>query len=270
MSRRVTWLCGLPVSLEGTYLPGWAPCAETAAIAFRFDERPPPARLGGEALLEGDGVAVHGRGGTLEVAAWNREEPDQRAWARVDVAASAVEIRSTGERGSTWLRHEVLPELVVSHLWPLHGVAYLHASGTLHGGRARLLLGSSGAGKSTAAALLQAAGDQPFCVDRAGVTADWASPAPFHGGAPASGGRAPLASLFSLDRRAPPGTRRLAPPEALACLAANAFLPRWWPPGLEAGLDLLGKLAERRPIDRLSSEPDERLVERVARASLGA
>ncbi|MHB8418219.1 MAG: hypothetical protein ACYDCL_09090 [Myxococcales bacterium] len=258
-------LCGLPVSLDGPLWPALPAAAGEAAVRFRLSGGT-PRRAEGHQLFEGPSFEVAEAGGRLEIALWERGEGGVRVWAALDPAASTAEIRSLSDPASRRLRDEALPELVVAHLWPLHGVAYLHAAGTTRAGRARLFLGSSGAGKSTAAGCLAAAGDVPFCSDRAGVTAEWAAAAPWHGGSPSDGARAPVEALFALDRGGSRGVWPLPPGEALGCLAANAFLPRWWPAGLARALDVLGALAEALPVHRLCCEPDERLAGLVERA----
>jgi hypothetical protein len=167
------------------------------------------------------------------------------------------------------LRDEILPELLVAHLAPARGLAYLHAAGTLGPGGVRLFLGPSGEGKSTAAGLLVEGGHRLFAADRCAAWVEdrpRVASVPWHGGSAGVGDPADLAALFVLCREGQPGIRRLEGAQALAAVAANAFLPRWWPEGLEAALEAIHRVTARTPVFALCSEPDARLVHRVERA----
>ncbi len=266
------WLAGLPVEIAAP--PGWlevgAPAEGPPLVCVEAEEGAPP-RPEGRELLAGDGVAVRERGGRLEAAVFDRSAPARgpRAWVRLDPAErrALLVAPSPENEADRTLREESCLELVVAHLWPLFGAAYLHAASTRAEPGARLFLGSSGAGKSTAARLLVGAGDVPLGEDRCAVGEGWAAGAPFHGGARDGGARAPLGALFALDREGPEGVERLSPARALLFLSACAFLTRWWAPGLEAGLGRLEAIARTSPLFRLSARPDGRLVELVRRAA---
>ena len=280
---RRRWLCGLPIEIEGpaelwSALPSAAPSA-SPALRVSFNEGPPPP-IAGRLLVQGRGFAVAEAHDRLELELVDRSAPGRgpRLWARLDAATRRCEVvfapsalpmkeedGSAGRRAEAarpeqlddLLIDEVLPELVVAQLWPLWGFAYLHASATLSEGRARLFLGHSGAGKSTAARLLVQAGDRPFCEDRCVARPGLAAAAPWHGGESGAGLPAPLEGLYVLDRSGAAGPPRpLAPAEALRAILPHAFLPRWWPPGLDAALAALGKLAEEATVQRLSTSKE--------------
>jgi hypothetical protein len=268
-------LCGVPVALPEHWGTRWR-LARGDGLAPRLEVRvrsgaclPPRGATG---IFDGPRfwVGMDARGLEFELS---NELSEARVWARWDRATSVVEVcfRSPEQPDDSQLLNEVLPELLVVHLGPFWGGAYLHASGTEAPDGVRLFLGPSGRGKSTAARLLGNAGERIFAVDRCvafpGVK-PLAAAAPWHGGHPGAGESGRLSALFVLNRVGPLGVRRLSGVEALAALTANAFLPRWWPEGLDAALGTLERVARDAPVYALCSEPDHRLVARVRRVEL--
>jgi hypothetical protein len=263
-------LCGIPVTLVAprdvdwrlAEAPGVAPALE---IVVREDDALPVAT--GRRLFEGQ-FSVWEDGDRLAVEL--RDEKG-RALALAQWWRSSGHVEIACVRGAAvdapQLINEVLPELLVVHAAPRHRRAYLHASGTLGASGVRLFLGTSGQGKSTAAQIMmRERAERLFTADRCAAWVDahaWTSSAPWHGGTRAVDFRAPLSALFVLERGAAPGVSALGGSSALAALAANSFLPRWWPEGLDAALEHLERLVTHVPLFALCSEPDARLAARV-------
>jgi hypothetical protein len=239
--------------------------APAVRITFREAMDLPPPR--GERLFHGASFDIWERPGELELVL--RDDalgPCILAQLALQDATVTVTALATATAAELVLRNEVLPELLLTHLAPLWGHAYLHASGTRNRRGVRLFLGRSGAGKSTAAGLLCAEGDAPFCTDRCTAWVDGrprTAAAPWHGGSGGEGASEALDACFVLNRHGPQGATRLTGMRALESLTANAFLPRWWPRGLDAGLQALERVAAEAPVYSLGSEPDRRLVHRV-------
>jgi hypothetical protein len=110
-----------------------------------------------------------------------------------------------------------------------HGAALLHAAGLVVEGRAFLLVGPQGAGKSTWAALGEQAGarvlsDDLVLVDTGGPAGPQALGAPFrstHVHAAYRPGRFPLAAVLFPRHGRPPSWERAAPLVARARILAN-------------------------------------------------
>jgi hypothetical protein len=264
-------LCGIPVTLEAPPGVDWRLAEVSDArpalkIRTREDDALPSAA--GRRLYDGPQFSIWEEGERLAVDLRD-EDVHPLALAEWMRGTGRVEIscRRDAARAHPQLLNEVLPELLVVHAGPTLGRAYLHASGTLAAGEARLFLGTSGQGKSTAAQIMiRERSEQLFTADRCAAWIDgqpWTASAPWHGGTRAEKPRVPLASLFVLERGAAPGVRALAGAAALAALTANCFLPRWWPQGVDAALENLERLVARVPVFALCSEPDARLAARV-------
>jgi hypothetical protein len=264
-------LCGIPVTLAAPLGVDWRLAEASgvrAVLQISVREDDVLATAAGRLLYDGPQFSVWEEGERLVIdlrdddgralalAAWWRSE------GRVEISC-----RREGAVARRQLLDEVLPELLVVHIGPTLGRAYLHASGTLADTGARLFLGTSGQGKSTAAQIMvRERSERLFTADRCAAWIDeqpWTASAPWHGGARAANHREPLAALFVLERGGAPGVQPLAGAKALAALAANSFLPRWWPRGLDAALENLERLVARVPTFALCSEPDVRLAARV-------
>jgi hypothetical protein len=244
-------LCGIPIRLQALVPVSWrlAPAhGEAPELRVRVAEVLALASPDGSRIYDGPRFSVWEHAG------------------RLNVRLLDVDGHPRSDAADLQLRDEVLPELIVAHLWPLRGRAYLHASGTLGPRGVRLFLGPSGEGKSTAAGLLVRSGHRLFAADRCAV---WeqdrprAAGVPWHGGFEKCGAPADLEALFVLERQGHPGTARIDGARAVAALCANAFLPRWWPEGLREAIEAIHRLSARAPVFTLCSEPDARLVRRV-------
>ena len=274
-TQRRILVCGEILRVEGP-ADLWAGCPLAsdddgpAVLEVGATERRALPAAKGQRLFDGPAFSIFEGPAGLEVEL--RDGAVRRGWARFAWRTGQVEVLLCPCESAFDLRlkEEVLPELMVTHLWPLRGRAYLHASGTLRQGRARLFLGPSGEGKTTAARQLEGAGDACFGEDRcvAGCAPEpWAASAPWHGGAPGVGRPSPLAGLFVLQRRGRghEPVRPLPPDEAMGHLVRNAFMPRWWRPGVEAAVDAVGRLARRVPAWSLSVP-----IQEIAQAVRGA
>jgi hypothetical protein len=258
-------LCGIPIEIESNEPVRWRLAASSLEPELRIsvqraDRIPAPC---GTRLFDGPHFSIWESGDRLAI---HLGESAQAEWLR-----GKGRIRVRRRDPEPQLFEEVLPELIAVHACPASGRAYLHAAGTLGEAGVQLFLGPSGRGKSTAARLLASLGAQvPFVADRCAAWIDGrprVAAAPWHGGDEGAGAPQELRALFALDRDGEHGVRRLSGLEALARLTANAFLPRWWPEGMDAALSCLERLAAAVPVYRLSSEPDRRLVERVHSAA---
>lgn len=269
MSARL--LCGVPIQLGGEVSTAWGLPATDAPPRYhvRSSEVAALPAERGQRLFEGPGFSVREADGTLWLTLRDAAAPPC-LWAALQPSERWIEIQALPDlcAAERSLRDALLPELIVTHLWPFEGRSYLHASGTCADGGVRLFLGTSGRGKSTAASLLVEAGERPFCADRCAALASppEVAAAPWHGGQVGDGAAERLRELFVLERGTP-CRQRLRGGAALAALCANAFLPRWWPKGLARALENLAALAEAVPVHRLASEPDRRLVQRVREAA---
>jgi hypothetical protein len=266
-------LCGIPIRLQGLVPVRWrlAPVRREAPELFvRVTEVRTLPSPDGCRIYDGPRFSIWQDAGRLDVRLLGADG-HARIGARLELGEQVVDIACLAPESAAdrELLDEVLPELIVVHLWPMRGRGYLHASATLGPRGVRLFLGTSGEGKSTAAGLLVRSGHRLFATDRCGAWVEdrpRAAGVPWHGGFDACGAPADLEALFVLERHGRPGTARLEGARALAALSANAFLPRWWPEGLEHALEALHRLSARAPIFTLCSEPDQGLVGHVESA----
>jgi hypothetical protein len=266
-------LCGIPIRLQTLVPVRWrlAPArGEAPELLVRVTQVRTLPSPDGARIYDGPHFSIWEHPGRLDARLLDAGG-HERIGARLDLCEQIVDIACLAPESAVdrELLDEVLPELVVVHLWPMRGRAYLHASATLGPRGVRLFLGPSGEGKSTAASLLVRSGHRLFAADRCGAWVEdrpRAAAVPWHGGFDGCGAPADLEALFVLDRHGNPGTARLEGAPALAALAANAFLPRWWPAGLGAALEALDRLSAKAPVFTLSSEPDLGLVGHVESA----
>jgi len=163
-----------------------------------------------------------------------------------------------------------LDELLFQHHLAHAGGLVLHACGVAFGGRAVLLCGRSGAGKTTMARLFRSAlpdatvlSDDRIVVRRRGRS--WrAFGTPWHGsGRFATAGSASVAAVVFLDQSR--ATRLLPIPVANAAvrLLAQSFPPLWEREGMARSLRTTTAMAADVPAYLLRFEPDRGAVEAV-------
>jgi hypothetical protein len=132
------------------------------------------------------------------------------------------------------------------------GGALVHACGLVLEGKALLLPGSSGRGKSTLAGQLPAevalSDERPALRVREGDAA-WLHGTPWRGTAGrVSAGAAPLGAVAFLGLHEPPwGLRPLPPGEAFRRLCFHAFPPLWDREGMERVLELAQRVVTSVP-----------------------
>ena len=150
----------------------------------------------------------------------------------------------------------------------------VHACGVATAGRGVLLLGTSGAGKSTSARLWSGRpGTTILSDDRIVIRSDHGTPriygTPWHGEAgcesPAS---APLEAVFILEQAPRNRIIDLPPSAAVAQMMVRAFPAMWDKGGLEFAVGFLSQLTERVPVRRLQFLPEASAVDCVL-AALG-
>jgi hypothetical protein len=188
------------------------------------------ARIEGAIELPGARVAVLGL---------REGDPSRRMWGAINLLAQAL-----------------------GRALPAEGGLLLHAAGALVDGRAFLLPGSSGAGKTTWARACAAAGLPVLSDDH--VLVDLGAEVPFALGSPLRGrdfpspgrGRWPLAGVL-LARHGTPGLGPAPRLRLSAILQANALFAS--PHDARVG-DLLNRLVERVPTRELSFSPDPSFV----------
>src|SRR5262249_30711126 len=147
----------------------------------------------------------------------------------------------------------------------------LHAAGMVVNGRAVVLAGVSGAGKTTFARLAAGRpGWEPLSDDRVIVRLpDGTREAPAHRtpwpgeGRFAANEGAPLARLVFLTQAESNAVRALSAREAAARLVATASIPWYDAERLGASLEACERLLERVPAALLAFRPDARAVDAV-------
>lgn len=149
------------------------------------------------------------------------------------------------------------------------GGVLLHSSALVRGGRAAVLFGHSGAGKSTAAGLGQAAGCEVLSDDinvLIPVTGTWQAYAVPFGVVGAAGERnepVPLGGLYRLVQAGRDAAVVCTPARAVALLAASAAFVNQDAYRAEALLDTLLELAQRHPVHELHFTRTARFLDRV-------
>ena len=148
----------------------------------------------------------------------------------------------------------------------------VHACGVAHAGRGILLLGTSGAGKSTSARLWS---DRPasrvLSDDRIVIRRDVDTyriyGTPWHGEAGCeSPGSVPLDAVFILEQAPRNRIITMPPSAAVAQMMVRAFPAMWDQGGLEFAVQFLSTLAEHVPVRRLQFLPDASAVDCVLEA----
>jgi hypothetical protein len=164
-----------------------------------------------------------------------------------------------------------LDELLLQQLLSRGLGAEVHGCGLIDpAGRGLLLLGQSGAGKTTTARLWERVpGARVLSDDRVIVReidgARWLYGTPWHGEARlAAAARAPLSATFFLAKAPENILLPIAPTAAAARLYACSFLPFYDPAAIRFSLDFFDELAAQTPCWEFCFTPDERAVACVA------
>jgi hypothetical protein len=175
-----------------------------------------------------------------------------------DLAGALWTCETAGEEWAASVFENFLRVLAAYRLLG-EGGAILHSAGVTDGAAAFLLLGPSGAGKTTASRLCLARGASVLSDDlnavRPGAGGAWLQKLPFtgdlgdRGGAPAS---VPLRALLRLAKGAAERLRPLSPAAALAGLVAAAPFVNRDPWRREALLAVLERLARAVPAYELT------------------
>lgn len=159
-----------------------------------------------------------------------------------------------------------LGELLLMVLLTLEGGLYVHAASAIRGDEAAILLGRSGAGKTTLSGLAADRGACTLSDDRTVLRFAGgrlvAHGTPFHGtGRRWSNASAPVGELHFLEHAAQTQFEPLPTAEAAARLASLAFSPFWSRRGLGEMLRLSAQAVELAPSYRLRFTPDPSAVE---------
>lgn len=166
-----------------------------------------------------------------------------------------------------------LEDLLFRHLMAEHGALLVHACGVCWRGAGFLFVGSSGAGKSTAARLWRGAGATILNDDRvvleAGREGIRIHPTPWFGEDPEVGGdAAPVRALYLLRQGTDVAFEPLRPAAAAALVFAKSFPPLWDPERMGNTLETLGRVCREVPCGWLTVPADGRAVDWV-QAQLG-
>jgi hypothetical protein len=158
-----------------------------------------------------------------------------------------------------------LENLLFRHLLADHGALLVHACGVAWHERGYLFVGSSGAGKSTAARLWKAAGATVLNDDRVVLEASrdgiFIHSTPWFGEYPeVTGERAPLAALYLIRKGDEVSFEPLRPAAAAALLFAKSFPPLWDPDRMGRTLEALEVVCRSLPCGWLTVPPDQRAV----------
>jgi hypothetical protein len=165
-----------------------------------------------------------------------------------------------------------LDELLFQHRWAREGALEIHACGLLVNGRAALLCGQSGAGKSTSARLWRRSrpttrilsDDRVVLRLQRGRPVAWGTP--WHGdGGFAAQAHAPLGAIFFLARGAETRATAIPPGLAAARLLARAFPPPWDGFAMRRALELVERVVKSVPCHELAFRPDRSAVREVER-----
>lgn len=152
-------------------------------------------------------------------------------------------------------------EVLLLALLNRHQGLYVHAATVLASGTARVLLGKSGAGKTTLSGIARERGALPLSDDRTALRFEHgklvAYGTPFHGtGKHWAARSAPVSGLFFLNHARRTVARPLPTASASARLAAVTFLPFWSRSDVEEGLRLCERAASSTNSYLLRFRPD--------------
>lgn len=165
-----------------------------------------------------------------------------------------------------------LDEVLIANLLGREGGVELHGCAVIDGGRGRVFVGQSGAGKTTTARLWQQLdgveipSDDRVIVRRGddAIYELWGTP--WHGEAELSSQEhAPVDAIFLLAQAPANAIRRLPDAEAVARLMTCAFPLFHRPSAMQWTVDFLGDLVQRVPVCELAFVPDRSAVELVRR-----
>ena len=166
-----------------------------------------------------------------------------------------------------------LEDLLFRHLLAEHDALLVHACGVRWHGAGVLFVGSSGAGKSTAARLWRAAGATILNDDRvvleAGRDGLRMHPTPWFGENPEVGGdAAPVRAVYLLRQGTDLTFEPLRPATATALVFAKSFPAVWDAERMGNTLETLGRICREVPCGWLTVPADGRAVDWV-QAQLG-
>jgi hypothetical protein len=174
------------------------------------------------------------------------------------------------EGGPAYALEYPLDELLFQHRLAREGALEVHACGVDWQGRAVVLCGQSGAGKSTTARLWQRharrtsvlSDDRIILRPSSRGARAWGTP--WHGdGGFASPGSRPLAALFFLRHARRTTVRLLGRAEAAARLLARGFPPPWDAVAMTRALETCATVTAGVPAYELAFRPDRTAVQAV-------
>jgi hypothetical protein len=250
-------------------------CAEGGGIRLSLSGEPPPRPDAGGLLFESGAVwRVHRSGeGLLYTFRTTAFDPPVYKAVAIDRDLRRGVLHFPPQRGGTRPRHALefpLDELLFQHRFAREGAAEVHACGLLREGRAVLLCGKSGAGKTTTARLWRRlrrrvtvlSDDRIVIAPRRRRT--WAHGTPWHGEAHLSSpAAAPLAAIFFLRHAARTRVVPVPPSAAAARLFARTFPPLWDRDAVANVLGACAAAARTVPCFELGFRPDASAVEAV-------
>ena len=267
--------------------PLLVPRAGDPAARFVIDDHSGPADIeltieGVDVMPERSGIAIFDSGAVWTMfddggrfridcnSAMLGDAPYKVAYFDRDFTSGRVLLRADLFDGAVDALEYPLDEVIVAHLLARGRGVELHASGVIDaGGRGRLFVGQSGAGKSTTAKLWMDAEDVEVVSDDRvivrNVSGEWRMfGTPWHGEAALSSpASAPLDSIFLLQQAAETKLIDVAPSEAAARLFACTFPLFHDGRALAFTLEFLDQLVAAVPVRVLEFTPDRSVVEAV-------
>jgi hypothetical protein len=278
--RLIVGVGPLCVAVEGPEFFRWR--VDAAYAPFLFSDTRPDLRLAvemgpagsppGPPIFQLDGLASIHRDGTSWVFRLGEEGDPSNAVDRV------LTLNGSGNAGTLRMDTDRFPglvkgyplsypleDLLFRHLLADRNAVLVHACGISWEGRGFLFVGSSGAGKSTAARLWKAAGatilnDDRIVLEAAG-DGTLIHPTPWSGEVPdVGGGPTPLAGLYFLRQGFPIVFEPVRPATVVSLVYAKSFPPVWDPEGITGTLRALDAVCRRVPCGWLTIPPDQRAV----------